>query len=287
MEKKSIQRKPDQDIIWHFTQIETLPKILSSTGGGLLSSHIRFLEDDSDGEICRSIAEEAGELLFYLINKTKVGNNEQAIARIRQLSNLGIKLSMFVSCFCKEIESPFMWRVYTRAGGCAIGFQKNKLIDNLIRSPSTFINSGDCRYTENIEKEKQVFDEVKKNTLGLLYARLAFRAENDSEEKAWADNLIALHQLALEAALVKKRFFQDEKEFRIVQSPLLPDGLKELSWIDGKPRLPLKTKIPIAEMVEEIVVSPLVNMKQNLNTALLVAEAAGLDCRNIRVFSPS
>lgn len=287
MESKSKQQMPGQDTIWHFTRIENLPKILSATGGVFLSSHVRFLEDPADGDIGRPIAEEAGEALFHLMKKTEEIHGHQAVKRMRELANLGIKLSMFVTCFCKEIDSPFMWRVYTRTGGCAIGFQKDRFADNLVDSPLTAIKPNDCFYPISLEDAKRDFEARKKKILGLLDARLAFPAQGDSPDSAWATNLAALHQLALDAVFVKNRFYRDEKEYRVVQSPLLSEGLKELIWVDGKPRLPLKTTIPLAEMVEEIVVSPLGNVQQNMSTALLVSEAAGIDCQKVRVYSPS
>lgn len=281
------QKETDQNTIWHFTRIEALPKILSATGVGLLSSHVRFLEDPADGDICRPIAEEAGEVLFHLMEQTKELHGDQAVKRMRELANLGIKLSMFVTCFCKEIDSPFMWRVYTRSGGCAIGFRKNSLVENLVAPRFRVIKSDECSYPPSMENAKREFDVQKKKMLDLFCARMAFSVKDDSKQSALMDSFSSLYQLAIKSLFVKNRFFRDEKEFRIVQSPLLSDGLKDLIWVDGKPRLPLKTKIPLAEMVEEIVVSPLGNVQQNMSTALLVSEATGIDCQKVRVYSPS
>ena len=116
-EEKPRNQDTPPDFIWHFTRIETLPKILAATGGGLLSSHVRFLGDPADGSIGRPIAEEAGEILCLLLKQTEEMNQDDAVMRMRELSNLGIKLSMFVTCFCKNIDrSPLSHNTDSRAG---------------------------------------------------------------------------------------------------------------------------------------------------------------------------
>lgn len=282
---KMMEKESDSNTIWHFTRPETLPKILSPHGGGLLASHIRFLDDETDGALCRPIAEEAGDVFFQLMNispETPTGNLKNWL---RGLANKGIKLSIFATCFCRRIKSPFMWRVYTDKGGYAIGFKKQLLLDSLVSDKTTVLKADNCSYPIDIEATRWSFAERTQKIMKFLPARQAFAMIDASPDSALIETLLDIQQLVLEAAFVKHRFYKDEEEFRILQSPII-EGLDELLWIDGKPRLPLKTKTPLAEIVEEIVVSPLGNVQQNLNSAQLVAEATRIGCHKVRCYSP-
>ena len=139
------------DTIWHFTGPDSLYEILKPDGG-LYATHTAFLNDRHETHL---VFDSLSLLQDQFETFPRVSDEKKRL--LFEYARNGTIFCPFVTCFCREVKAPLMWRVYTRGGGFAIGFRKQLLVDNVICPKSFEFRSGSCHYgkfsTERLFKQ--------------------------------------------------------------------------------------------------------------------------------------
>lgn len=135
----------DKDgLLWHFTTLDALPKILLQDDG-LLAGHTSFMSDPNDCVISNRFREVMLELfcvaIHHLIPNAIITDSTKKLVA-RQLG-IGADIPTFITCLSTSLNNPKRWKESTRHGGVAIGFNASKLHGDLKTDPLVAIAPSD------------------------------------------------------------------------------------------------------------------------------------------------
>lgn len=280
---KNDNQKQDDDILWHYTNIDALFDIV--TEKRLRATHIKFLNDSM----------EVHSGFDTIITALKESSPEDAKLTPREIDDFREMINQTVSSptgyyivsFSDKKDCLTQWQTYApREGGCAIGFKKS-IADNSI--------------FELNDKEKKKYDSNSNKNLGWwsLIPRLSccHCEYNTPENKEWLCNraieliktiinekedtvklkegVIQLFTSCL--AGVKDASFQQESEWRLV---LKHYGEKIQFDENQRPYFHLKFKddIDFHNIISEIMISPRGNRsltRKKLNFLIDIIDTLG------------
>lgn len=200
--------------------------------------------------------------------------------------NAGSIFSTFLICFCTEVDEPLMWRVYTANGGYAIGFKRDELVENIVvenqfdfyHSKCDYIGASEAFYAANEVEFEARFQELQGRSP--KQPTESGKAGNKEIAEIFGSILHSGENLVFS----KDSFFKSENEYRFA---FTKKGILEgndFSVINGIPRIEVKFKKPLSEMVTEILVSPLGDSTQNYQLAKLLATTMGIGSKNVKLF---
>ena len=266
--------------IWHFTSPDALFEILKPDGC-LFATHMAFLNDRHETHLVQDVLSLLRDHIDIL-GQNDIENKDHFCEQVRN----GTVYCPFVTCFCNEVESPLMWRVYTRGGGFAIGFHKKELLENVLCPDGFGFRYDYCRYwnfSEELIKERKRTLQSKISDYESSHPnnRPLFESEHTEVETQFLEEILALQT---KAAFIKDSFFSDEKEFRLVFTKKGGLSHSDFEMVNGGPRLRIRFKEHLHRFVSEIKVSPLGDADENLKAARFAAGVFRIDPRKVSMF---
>ena len=215
--RKSVEMRPQQSLIYHYTNDIGLKGIIES--GQLWLSDIFSLNDPS--ELSHGLSH-AAEILD---SKTKNGPTEaeEFAKKFANFCQDGLRESAhyFVCSFSYDSNDLGQWRAYADNGrGYALGFDAQALVDVLVRNEAdssernirTFPLAYDDKELVNIHRQ------LIESALPLISLPNTKTLDNWQLNNYWRDLSINLSLYTLEAALYfKHKAYKNESEFRLLQ----------------------------------------------------------------------
>ncbi len=265
----------DKDgLIWHFTSVDALPKILLGEDG-LWAGHASFMSDPMDcALINRNRAIEVGAFADYISLQHEKGLVDEAVKNeVQEWNRRGEENPTFITCLTPVTDEPQRWIETTRDGGYAIGFDAS-LLENLLKSDENVIGDN-CSYFDYEDKLSTIVHRERT----LVEIENAMRS-NNYDKNAIIARLYELLKNCFtneDDFIFKKRpSLEWEKEYRIACSFKEDIPNNRLRFINGKPFVTLALSVHICHCVRRIKVSPLGNIMQARIEASMVARAIGL-----------
>lgn len=191
--------KETNNILYHYTSVETLYKIFHNQENGYIKLRANFFMNMNDPLDCRYLINE----ISRLANK---GNDSYAkINYDNAIKNAGIPY--FISFSSKGDDLP-MWKMYGDNGhGVVIGFDRNEIEkstqnyqkrgaqDDILIAKQCFCKLYDCKYWNINDIKTEYWDKY-------------FRREKES--------LLTIQDIAVISYLVKSPYYHYEDETRVV-----------------------------------------------------------------------
>jgi hypothetical protein len=274
--------KPDK-LLYHYTNIAAAISILQS--GVLYFSHCKKMNDPTElihadalvqmafkqahHEMLRKDGKFSSRLKF---NDYEKADNADSRALTEIMSKLlGDDYYIFSSTqhherYEKENGSLVMWRGYGREDGCAIVFDKEKLValvDDLPKNnKAVSAIDGKVTYSEAIREVKEVY--AKEYRLLVDYAKNIIEAAWRLGGEQFYKEVDGLNPYIKMKALTKHPAFKSENEYRlsILRSMSTKNGTNSnlIPVEDGTIKLPITSDgIPI----KKIIISPFSNQDKN------------------------
>ena len=281
MDEKTSGNEPvpsdENGLIWHFTSLEALPKILLEEDG-LLAGHTSFMSDPEDCKPSNRLREIMLELFCSMLPYLQPGSivTDDAKALVARQFGIGADIATFIACFSPLLDNKKRWKESTRNGGVAIGFNAARLGDALGVDPtiSTCISSYD-----HYKKTLATLDAWERKA-PLLSLRL--KRENTPKKRieilcgGWK-LLESMKGFARDLVFLKRPKFRWETEFRAacIFENEVPES--RLRYIGGKPYVTLALPMHIRNYVDRIVISPRGNRIKSEVVATLIGKAIGLE----------
>jgi len=218
----------ENNLIYHYTTVNVLNEIIKPDGG-LYATHGSFLNDLKEFQA-----------IVDMVRRV-----------LPEESPINPKLhNFFVFSFSMSGDDLSQWRSYTPDGGVSIGFSIRDLWDSFegrtigykndihIKESDGFrIFMGACKYVENVAD----------------VSNLDVRFHHNDVEKT--ENIYDFLSTVL---FWKQKEFRHENEYRIVFSPFLEDGARQIKQIGNKPRsaIPFRQGHYVNDSIRRIVISP-------------------------------
>ena len=277
-EKGEIRKDSSEDLLWHFTSCDALPKILLG-GDGLLARSTLFMDDHDDSSLSRKLIKALSPVFNFLEQKNsdseRAGND--VLSAIDRHIQAGVAIPSFAICFAKTTDDPTMWQLYTRNGGVAIGIDKKPFVAELENENDDCVKviSKDCDY-----QSYQALSE-KVDAIGLELAQLVNESNEKGNEEKLREHLVPILKKGVELfeqlVFVKRKGFEIEQEFRVAFIHESSNRLKSrLRFVADKPHIAMKMGSKISSFVRQIRISPFGNVAKTRAVAYLVADAIGL-----------
>ena len=265
-------RPEDHRLLWHFTSVEALPKILLGNDG-ILAGHASFMDDPLDCSLSYRLLASIATIVA-----TQHKGDDDYLEKLRTVYTPAIKrvqegasFPIFIACFSTKATDPKMWKVRTgKMGGFAIGFRRDALMED-ISSSADNTSFETCSYTTFEEHNQLVSssEQLAVSTNELLNAggNVHQKVINAINERL---------KMAKMVVSTKRTEFAFENEIRLVSMFLNPVPSPRLRYINGKPYVTIPSKTHIRNYVEKILVSPYRCVEQSMVVASLVANEIGL-----------
>lgn len=273
--------KPDK-LLYHYTDINAAMSIMRS--GVLYFTHHKKMNDPTEffhaDELLHSSAEQAFNEIFKQDRKLSVSlkgrKYEQVLeydskviikALSSQLSNdyYIFSSTQHVDKYDMENGSLVMWRGYGKENGCAIVFDKEKLIaaaDDLPKNGRAYCtNDGKVHYLRKPEEMCSKFADEYRVFVDYLKCTATLHL---NQEKPLYDQVDGLNPYIKMKALTKHHAYESENEFRLTILRSIPNingtDRNLISVENGTIKLPITTNgLPI----KKIIVSPFFNQDKN------------------------
>lgn len=275
-------------MIWHYTSLAVLQELMKP-GSKLYATHTSFVNDTQE---CRLAAQASAAYVTLLCNLWRGALEIPSEEKVVRDINDGDLAPRFITCFSRSGDRLSQWQGYAPENGCSIGIDFDELRSSLLPSlcyPSK-IDLADCVYKSAQELKKKIAgfsDEVKRihemsNTI--LDTCFTMGVESSPEERDEKHKLRKKFELeignaagrAFESMFWKHQAFMEEEEVRLA---LLYDGglpARDLEVIGGVPRVGVRLKTPIRELLREVVIGPGPDMARNALVARALCLKYGL-----------
>lgn len=204
--------------LYHYCSVESMFNIIKSKS--LWLSNSGQMNDSEESTWIEQYFPSLKDL-FVSENETQFLND--AIKLFHQENN-----KPFIFCFSERKDSLSQWRAYSSDGrGVCLGFSTNKL--SIKRIPSTLISLNRTLLllpiTYNSKQQKSKLSELSEN----------YKRKIKSDKEIFIPFIIRMYQNRLLALslVFKNHSFSEEKEWRIIQSPLTEESSSK-SEIDNR-----------------------------------------------------
>jgi hypothetical protein len=269
------------DLIWHFTDRDTLYPILRD---GILGTHQAFMNDTSDCLLSRRVATALSKIFDASL---EVPEKDLPTKYVEMKNGLyaGTCHAIFLTCLSETVENPLLWRCYTSQGGFAIGVSEEDLRQSLggYTDQLYAVRFKRCSYEDWTQAICEVED------LERVFDRRCVRLKDplcDPKEKATIIIDSIKESLKMEKSLVfrKDPFFEGEHEVRVMYTFNDSVPLEDLVVLAGKPRIRIPLLKPFSSLVQQIKVSPFGDAVANFNLARILAASIGLPLSRVEMF---
>lgn len=275
-------------MIWHYTSMSVLQELMKP-GSKLYATHTSFVNDTQE---CRLAAEASATYVRLLCNlwrgALEIPSEEEAVKDI----DGGELAPRFITCFSKNGDRLSQWRGYAPENGCSVGIDFDELKNSLLPSlcyPSK-IDLADCVYksAQELKEQRDRFlaeanriHEMSNTimdtflTVGGKYS-VEEREEKHKLRKSFESEIDNAAARAFESMFWKHHAFIEEDEVRLA---LLYDGglpARDIEVIGGVPRVGVRLKTPIRELLREVVIGPGPDMTRNALLARALCLKYGL-----------
>jgi hypothetical protein len=232
------------DIVWHYTTLDTLAKILSSQT--LLATEANFQNDPNEVAYSENLLKEAIKRASrknsaFAATLAGIGKHVDEPGRYSLNINRLLETSRFLLCGSTDGDSMYCWRTYGAVGGvaCAIGFDASVPLKVAgVRSSQSY------RWTPVIYAESQVAAEV--DALVEEIRKEYDASAIDSGEKNIGILIVGYGRIrSMITTLAKSASFSNEKESRITVRKPNPAALvigAGAAW--PRPRVALGSTTP-------------------------------------------
>ena len=266
--------KATDEYLWHFTKQENLWNILCGSNG-LLAGHTLFMKDTEDCSLLRrlnAIEIKLGSLLVSaMYSNVKIAESRE---ELKKIARSGAYCNVFVACFTTTTREPKMWEEYTKDGGFAIGFDKNRLEEELasLSAKHRTILYESCDYS-TFRQHSQTLDEIESKCEGKIKA-----GTKTAGAIAFIPLIGKIRDAANKMIFSKVPTLSWEHEKRLAYVFELGEVPRDrLRFIGGKPFVTVALSAPIASYVRCIRISPHGDVQKSRSIAHLVASSIGLD----------
>jgi len=275
-------------MIWHYTSMSVLQELMKPESK-LYATHTSFVNDTQE---CRLAARASATYVTLLCNlwrgALEIPSEEKAVKGI----NDGELAPRFITCFSRNGDRLSQWRGYAPENGCSVGIDFDELKNSLLPSlcyPSK-IDLADCVYksAQELKEQRDRFlaeanriHEMSNTimdtflTVGGKYS-VEEREEKHKLRKSFESEIDNAAARAFESMFWKHHAFIEEDEVRLA---LLYDGglpARDIEVIGGVPRVGVRLKTPIRELLREVVIGPGPDMARNVLVARALCLKYGL-----------
>lgn len=192
----------------------------------------------------------------------------------------GLNFFPWTMSFSLASDATSQWKNYTdkMKGGCAVGFDRNKILKNVFYAPdgegvsfsegngeatrnllrNDFISFLPCIYMgyDDDDRIRELFRYYMTEVVGDLADKLSGGENEDKRAHNTARTLIFL----LLSSIIKHEDFKDEREWRLIVQPIeLSEDVEAVSIVGGKPRMKTRVwgnKQKVRDLIRRIVISP-------------------------------
>ena len=278
MDEKTSGNEPvpsDEDgLIWHFTSLDALPKILLDKDG-LLAGHTSFMSDPEDCSLInRNRSVEVGAFSTWIeAQREECLIDPATVDTTREWFKIGREHPIFIVCFTTVTNDYRRWIDSAKNGGFSIGFESAALEDAL--KSAGIVLRQNCTYhdyeewSQKILKREQRLTEFDK-IVRVVGANLP-QAKTDIEEF-----LTECFKNEEQLVFKKRPNLEWEQEYRVACSFDGDIPKDRLRFIAGKPFVTLALPVHIRQCVRKIKVSPFGDVTKSKIVADFVAKAIGL-----------
>ena len=223
----------------------------------------------------------------------------------------GLNFFPWTMSFSLDSDRTSQWKNYTdkMKGGCAVGFDKDKILTNIFYVSddesmpfpksngeatrdllrNDFISFLPCIYMgyDDADRIRGLFRYCMTEVVGELTAKLSGGGNEDERARNTAQTLIFL----LLSSIIKHEDFKDEREWRLIVQPIeSSEDVEAVSIVGGKPRVKTRVwgnKQKVRDLIRRIVISPQGPSDNLLETANLFVALRGLKNGNGPLVVPS
>jgi hypothetical protein len=238
------------DILYHYTSISTLLKILDSDPEQKIcvwATHAKYFNDPYEYNLAISLLKRS--LSRFEKENSKKGNKSEKLSK-KAISSFGIIAgSPFILSLSENADDLTMWRTYgTNGEGVAIGFDKKEL--QLYAESQNITNTRllKCEYRENAV------------LTGLTrYWSAVYDDINFVSGRTKISSLRLLFDISNFCFSFKKSEYKNEKEWRLCKNEM---ESKNIFFLEkGGVLIPYVKHIFPKEIIKRIIVGPCVNKK--------------------------
>ena len=272
-EKVEIKKDSSGGLLWHFTSVDALPKILLGDDG-LLAGNTLFMDDPYDCQLSRNIV----KIVVQLLEALRTGNSYNGVQNnpgIKRWLNSGAAMPTFVTCFTNAVNDSKMWQFRAKQDCVAIGF------DPAIRR--YFRKCPDKVFNVSFKKCDYISYDAVSNQIDNIYEKVSKRIlpyagiMNSSTRSAISQVVDDLLDVAKKLVFVKKKSYRWEKESRAAFILSDADLLRSrLRFIDGKPYVRALDPTIFRRLVKSIRISPFGDVARVSSISYLIGKAVGL-----------
>ncbi|MBQ9454457.1 MAG: DUF2971 domain-containing protein [Thermoguttaceae bacterium] len=198
------------ETLWHYTSIENAVKILTSMT--LRASHCYSMNDPGEWIYSLNVVD---NFLRAQGDNSKI---ESTTKLVHKLNETCTNRDCFVVSFCAQKDALSLWRGYCHNGGCAIGFNTQKL-----REVIEDINSSSLMDLSQWQLRKCLYynEDGDNNEIQEIISKLTqiFMKSAISEEEIFGANGLLSSELIDLCMLIKHHAYQEEKEWRLFDEP--------------------------------------------------------------------
>ena len=272
-------------ILYHYTSPVGFSAIMNDENDGVrfMCTNYRFLNDDAEfNDGCKCAIK---WLENHSAERPEVARKIIAdIEKCRVEDRFGYH--PWILSFSAKQDAAVQWASYTdrQKGGFSIGVdrlalaEKVRALDREIKDKLRSYDYGeaiggasilpciyyDRRTDENLGKFQEVLDYVFSNGE-------VFHALKDIDERKYAT--CCARQIIKLAALLKRKDFEFEDEWRVVVTPVdVPKFFSGIKVRGDKPRISLRDHLPDRDLVKEVWIAPHGSKGWNLELARIVKE---------------
>lgn len=269
-------------IVYHYTAIDTLEKILSSYSNdagtiNLRATHCNFLNDGTESTLGirllpKYIAQIEEELNVEANWKLSPAFNNDSyiqgiISHINNFDDTSVHLSKFMVSFSKAFDNLVMWSMYGNKGdGVALGFDADILSLN-VSSPATVFKE-ECVYLTDEEimapcnTKSKIYQYTKELYMGMSNPQFRqslyeFFVKGEKDERVcWNNvmNMLVINLITHVSMFCKLDMWKNEQEFRLVVDDVTTHALYQKNSNDVY--VPY-INVPISlKALKEIVIGP-------------------------------
>lgn len=271
------------DLLWHFTSLDVLPKILLGDDG-LLAGHTSFMDDPDDCALRNRLWKTTTDLVHSLVAGTTSYSEDEipVYSMLRSSIESESCYPIFAACFSNDPPNSKMWQHYTPQGGVSIGFDKDKLLHS-IQDDDSDVWFEDCDYDSYEQRAAQV-DTLEREIKALSSKPMADE-DKSGTKKGTEQTICNLLAQARKLIGVKRPTMKWEQEKRLVVAFKRTVPANRLRFIAGKPFVTIPFRAHIRNYVREIKVSPFGDVRHSLVVASFVAAAIDLEPDNVHLIT--
>lgn len=265
--KISIESAEQPEILYHYTSVDVLEKILTDSIGKdyfiLRGTNIEYLNDIKELNLAIELLQETAQEFEYQgrdigSKKLSAWFNQNNLKNI--LNNFGLRSAPFITSFSENSDSLPMWSMYGNNGnGIAIGSRKS----NIKTENNEFLRWGRCTY------DKQLFKNLFQSFLPDLYTNITVNGIQISIGPGMLSN-----DLSFYFGTLKHASFEYEKEWRLMKQLNLDRHQIKFHPSNGILKPFIENKFPKSDL-KKIVIGPCADKELSKRSLQMLLQNAG------------